>query len=161
MATLTGWSIANLIGGVAGNLATPRGNPWRYAHQMNALWNTVNLTIGAVGLASGRRNRAKIGHRRGVRTGIAKMQRIFAVNALLDVAYMLGGTITWEIGKDRQSPRLVGYGASIIAQGAFLMVFDLSMIGAHERNLQQILPVYSIAASPTAGGAALYLRGAF
>lgn len=161
MATLTGWSIANIVGGVAGNLATPRGNPWRYAHQMNAMWNTVNLTLGAIGLASVRRARSQVGQRFYVRENVAKTQRIFAVNALLDVAYMLGGVITWEIGKDRESPRLIGYGASIIGQGAFLTLFDLAMVSAHERGLRRSLPGYSIGAMPTPGGAAMSLGGAF
>ena len=161
MATLTAWSIANIVSGVAGNLATPRGNPWRYAHQMNAMWNTVNLTLGAIGLANARKARSKIGRRLGVQADVAKTQRIFAVNALLDVAYMLGGVITWELGKDRESPRLIGYGASIIGQGAFLMLFDLAMVSAHERGLRKSLPGYSIGAMPMPGGAALSLGGAF
>ena len=161
MATLTGWSIANIVGGVAGNLATPRGDPWRYAHQMNAMWNTVNLTLGAIGLAHARRDRSQVGKRLGVRADIAKTQRVFAVNALLDVAYMLGGAITWELGKDRESPRLVGYGASVIAQGAFLMLFDLAMVSAHERGLRRSLPRTSVSAAPIRGGAAMSLRGAF
>jgi len=161
MATLTGWSIANIVGGVAGNLATPRADPWRYAHQMNAMWNTVNLTLGAIGLTNARKARAQVGERRGVRADVAKTQRIFAVNALLDVAYMLGGTITWELGKDRESPRLIGYGASFIGQGAFLMLFDLAMVSAHERGLRKSLPGYSVGAMPTPGGAAMSLRGAF
>ncbi len=161
MATLTAWSIANIVSGAAGNLATPRGNPWRYAHQMNAMWNTVNLTLGAIGLANARKARSKIGRRLGVRADVAKTQRIFAVNALLDVAYMLGGVITWELGKDRESPRLIGYGASIIGQGAFLMLFDLAMVSAHERGLRKSLPGYSIGAMPMPGGAAVSLGGAF
>ncbi len=161
MLALTGWSLINIITGIAGNITTDRGDPWRYAYQMNALWNTVNLTIGSIGIASALRNRSQVGHRRGVRAKVSKIQRIFAINALLDVAYMLGGTLTWELGKDRQSPRLIGYGASVIAQGAFLMVFDLSMIDAHERNFRRSLPNYSIAASPTGSGATLHLRGSF
>ncbi len=161
MATLTGWSIANIVGGVAGNLATSRDNPWRYAHQMNAMWNTVNLTLGAIGLAHARRARPQVGERFGVRADVAKTQRIFAVNALLDVGYMLGGLITWELGKERESARLIGYGASILGQGAFLMLFDLAMVSAHERGLRRSLPGYSVGATPMPGGAAMSLRGAF
>jgi hypothetical protein len=161
MATLTGWSIANIVGGVAGNLATERGDPLRYAHQMNAMWNTVNLTLGAIGLANARRERAVIGRRFGVAAEIAKTQRVFAINALLDVVYMLGGYATWEIGKDLESPRVIGYGGAVILQGAFLMAFDLGMIAAHERNLRRRLPGYAIAPAPTPGGAALVVRGAF
>ncbi|MEZ4384080.1 MAG: hypothetical protein R3A79_22295 [Nannocystaceae bacterium] len=161
MATLTAWSIANIVGGVAGNLATPRGDPLRYAHQMNAMWNTVNLTLGAIGLANARRERGVIGRRLGVAAEVAKTQRVFAVNALLDVLYILGGYATWEVGRARESPRLVGYGGAVILQGAFLMAFDLGMIAAHERNLRRRLPGYAIAPAPTPGGAALVLRGAF
>ncbi|MCB9568179.1 MAG: hypothetical protein H6710_13380 [Myxococcales bacterium] len=161
MFTLTGWGIANIVGGVAGNLATPRGEPARYFHQMNALWNTVNLTLGAIGLRNARRARPSIGRRDGVIREVSRTQRVFAVNALLDVAYMLGGYATWEIGKERASPRLRGYGAAVVFQGAFLIAFDLAMIAAHERSLRRSGGVYRLSAAPTPGGAALALSGAF
>jgi hypothetical protein len=67
---------------------------------------------------------------------------------------MLGGYLTWELGKDHESARLRGYGASVILQGAFLMAFDLGMVAVHERNRRRL----DLAVVPLAGpvqGAAL------
>ena len=153
MALLTAWSIANLGGGLAGNLVVPAGRDARYFHQMNWAWNTVNLTLGAVGLAGARRDhrRARPRPRGAVLQDITRAQRVFAVNALLDVVYMVGGYATWEIGKDRESPRLRGYGQAVVLQGAFLLAFDLAMIFAHEPPRLALAPL----AAPGARGLAL------
>ncbi|MBK8262919.1 MAG: hypothetical protein IPK80_16475 [Nannocystis sp.] len=152
MSVLLGWAGANILTGIAGNIATSADNPLRYAHQMNWAWNTVNLTLGAVGLRSALRE----GPLRGsaLPRSIVRTRRIFAINALADVGYMLGGYLTWELGKDHESARLRGYGASVILQGAFLMAFDLGMVAVHERNRRRL----GLAVVPLAGpvqGAAL------
>ena len=157
MALLTAWSIANLGGGLAGNLLVPVGRDARYFHQMNWAWNTVNLTLGAVGLVSARRDRrrARPRPRAAVEADITRAQRVFAVNALLDVVYMVGGYATWELGKDRESPRLRGYGQAVVLQGAFLLAFDLAMILAHEPPTRLALAPL---AAPGARGLALISR---
>lgn len=158
MATLTGWAIANITVGVAGNLATPPSDA-RYFHQMNALWNTVNLTLGAIGLRSALRERPRLGRRSraAVAGDIDRSQRVFAINALLDVAYMLGGLATWELGKDHESARVRGYGAAVIFQGAFLMAFDLAMIGAHERGRRRL----DLTVAPAVSGGTIGVAGRF
>jgi hypothetical protein len=130
MGVLTGWAVANIGGGVAGALLVPGDG--RYFHQMSAMWNTVNLTLGVVGLATGARRRgpsdqdaAQKIHRR--------TQRTFFVNGILDVVYVAGGVATAELGRQHGSARALGYGRAIVVQGAFLLLFDLGMLLAHER----------------------------
>ncbi len=160
MGVLTGWAAANLIGGAIGNLVVPVGRDARYFHQANWAWNTVNLTLGAIGLRSARRERPGAAGPRQVDAAITRAQRVFAVNALLDVGYVVGGYTTWEIGKDRESARVRGYGEAVIFQGAFLLAFDLAMILAHETGARRLerAPVLAPIAGPVQG---LALGGRF
>jgi hypothetical protein len=103
----------------------------RYFHEGNAIWNSVNLVIGIVGLAtnaaakSGGRDRPAVQHRRTMRT--------YLVNGVLDVVYVAAGAATIAIGQRRGSDRVQGYGQAIAFQGAFLFAFDTAMLIAHQR----------------------------
>ena len=135
MGTLTGWAVANLGGGIYGWLTT-RG-PTRFFHEGNAAWNTVNLALGITGLVSERRDRrAPVD----LATGRARArddQKVFGINAGLDVVYLSAGAILWSLGRDFGPDRVLGYGRALILQGAFLFVFDVGMMLAHERQLSR------------------------
>lgn len=128
MGVLTGWAALNIGGGVAASFLDPDR---RYFHQGNAIWNSVNLVIGIVGLAtnaSGKsrgRDRPAVQHRKTMRT--------YLVNGVVDVVYIAAGAATVAIGQHRGSDRVPGYGQAIAFQGAFLFAFDTAMLIAHQR----------------------------
>ena len=72
------------------------------------------------------------------------------VNAALDLGYMAGGLYLKERGLRRENDRLVGFGKSVILQGAFLMAFDAIMVGFHQTHAGQLPEiVQSLALGPT------------
>lgn len=141
MATLTGWSVANIAGGLAGNFTTTGER--RFFHQGNAAWNSVNLVLGIVGLVGSSRERREpvnltVGAERATRA-----QFVFLVNAGLDVVYMGAGVASWAVASDPGvvaaplDARLRGYGQALVLQGAFLFVFDVAMAWSHRILLEQ------------------------
>jgi hypothetical protein len=53
----------------------------------------------------------------------ARIQRLLAVNAGLDVLYMAGG-LAVVVGRGRRDEAARGHGLAAVAQGAFLLAFD-------------------------------------
>lgn len=157
MGLLTGWAAANLVGGTIGNFTTD--GEAKYFHQMNALWNTVNLVLGAVGLHGARRDRLREKDLPwpAQRERATRAQIVFSINVGLDVLYMMAGATTFELGRVHERPRLVGFGASILLQGGFLLAFDALMVAAHGANLRR----FRAFAAPTPTGALVGLTGAF
>ncbi len=162
MTTLTGWAVANIAGGLAGNFTTSEG-PLRYFHQGNAAWNSVNLVLGVIGLVGQTRERRRPVPLAVGRGSARKAQLAFLVNGALDVLYIGAGAASWQLAAGR-SDRFVGYGQALVLQGAFLFVFDFAMAWAHERQIQRgprrapvLLP--SATAGPT--GLSLGVAGRF
>lgn len=163
MSTLTGWSLLNIAGGTIGHFTTTGHT--RHFHQGNAMWNSVNLVLGVVGLIGETRARKRpLGLTEG-RLRSHRSQLAFVINAGLDVLYVGSGAVLWQLGPTARGPamqdRLVGYGQALVLQGAFLFAFDVGMAVAH-----QLLPDgvrgdgrLSVAVLPRLeGGATLGLR---
>jgi len=131
MSVLVGWAASNIAVGIVG--ATRASDEFRFIHEMNALWNTVNLALGIVGLIGARRTRSLPTSLRAARVRFERTRRIFLVNAALDVLYVASGAVMGALGRHYQIGRLTGYGESIAFQGGFLFVFDLAMVWSHER----------------------------
>jgi hypothetical protein len=146
MTVLMGWAVGNLSTGIAGAL-TVSGDA-RYIHEMNAMWNAVNLGLGIAGLV-GARKPPKADNAAAAQRVYRKVRTVFLVNNLLDVVYITGGIVTRELGRQHDVPRAEGWGRSIILQGAFLFAFDLGMLIAHER----IATRAGVRLLPTAGRA--------
>lgn len=125
MYALGGWAAVNIAGGLY--LRGRTSGETRRFHEMNALWNTVNLAIAGVGYY-------------GVMTSdpgswdVAEslrqqqnFQKILLLNAGIDVGYVLGGLYLTERAKrpDADADQLRGYGKAVMLQGGFLFAFDL------------------------------------
>jgi hypothetical protein len=122
MLVLGGWAITNLaIGGIG---MTQTNGRLKYFHQMNAMWNTVNLGIAGFGYYGLRNSSTNISLSETVRE-FHNFENILLFNAGLDVGYMAIGAYLWERGLRKESDRLVGYGQSMIVQGGFLFTFDV------------------------------------
>ena len=114
MWVLQGWGLGNMATGIP--IAITSKDPQTVAFfQMNAGWNVVN-----VGLAS-----ASLIRNKPVDT--KKIKRIFFVNAGLDVGYVIAGILLSRKGDIDNEPQRIGYGNSIVLQGAFLLLFDAFM----------------------------------
>jgi hypothetical protein len=124
MLLLGGWAIGNI--GLGLGLRAGRDGEARRFHEMNALWNTVNLGIAGLGYLSLLRADLPPDAFASLRenTGFAK---VLLFNAGLDVGYLMGGLYLRERAKrpDADQDQLRGYGNAILLQGGFLFVFDL------------------------------------
>ena len=122
MIVLGGWAVGNLGLGLA--LRDAETVTGRF-HEMNAIWNMVNLGIAGTGLLTlgGPETSALAGWGANL-----KFEKLLLFNAGLDVGYVLGGTYLTERARRPgvDAARLRGYGRSVMLQGAFLFVFDLA-----------------------------------
>ncbi len=123
--TLGGYALANLA--VSGIGMGQTSGETKYIHQMNVYWNAVNLGIAGLGLLGLRKQ-----HPESESLGEAvqkheSIKRTLLFNAGLDVAYIAGGLYLTERANSRpgQADKLRGYGKAVMAQGAFLLAFDV------------------------------------
>lgn len=130
MTVLGSWAVVNIAGGLAMR-ANSTGST-RYFHEMNALWNTVNLGIAAVGYYGA----VKFGEPLGAAelfTDQMKLEKTLLFNAGLDLAYIAGGLYMTERAANRPNgEQWRGYGRSIMLQGGFLFAFDVLMVVFHD-----------------------------
>lgn len=127
MMVLGGWAIANMATGTYGSLKF--SGEEKYFHQMNLMWNVVNAGIASYAIyqfystdfASYTTAQQLSKH--------IDTERLYLINAGLDVLYIAGGVILINASKRNEKRRdlLNGYGKSVILQGGFLLVFDLAM----------------------------------
>ena len=127
MYVLGGWAIANIATGAIG-WSNTGGSTMRF-HQMNLFWNTVNLSIAGFALYNYlQTNAAGLSPDEILQTH-RKTENLYLINAGLDVLYVGTGFYLKHLStkKPRKEDLLLGYGNSIILQGAFLFVFDAVM----------------------------------
>ena len=125
MLILGSWAVGNIALGAT--LATRREGEDKYFHAMNAGWNLVNLGLATAGYLSAVKADPAAFDLYATINEQHKLQQIFLFNAGLDVGYMMGGLYLMERSRrtENKPERLMGFGKSILLQGAFLFVFDL------------------------------------
>jgi hypothetical protein len=146
---LTGWAVANIASGIPGAILVE--SDARYVHEMNALWNSVNLTLGVIGLVNNGRKPPKADSIADARRINRRTRRVYVINGVLDVVYIGAGALTAALGDRYDKPRVRGWGASVVFQGAWLFAFDLAMVLAHERVAARALSVAPLARRQTFG----------
>ena len=129
---LGAWAGANIIqGSISASNAV--GND-HYFHQMNAYWNTVNLAIAGAGLLAAhqqlKRHYSLVDNLREQQ----KIEKLLLLNTGLDAAYITTGLYLKERGTRLNKDQPIGYGNSLVFQGAFLLVFDLFQYAANRKN---------------------------
>lgn len=127
MYVLGSWALVNIAGSSVGWATT--SNDDKYFHQMNVFWNTINLSIAGFALyANYNQDFASLSSTELLQKH-DNSQNLYLINAGLDVLYMGAGSYLWHLSnkKENSKPRLLGYGKSVVLQGAFLFVFDLAM----------------------------------
>lgn len=135
MIVLGGWSVANIATGLVG--MGQAGGEAKYFHQMNVIWNAVNLGIAAAGYFGNRKLNPASYNMQGSIREQNKIEKIYLVNGALDLAYIMGGLYAREYGKNqtgKEQDRWKGYGSSILLQGGFLLLYDIVNISIHHRH---------------------------
>lgn len=147
MLILGSWAVANMVwGGIGASQTTGQTKAF---HQMNIYWNSVNLVIAGFGYWQATKETlgtdfwATMEAQHGI-------EKVLLLNGALDLAYMAGGLYMKERGLRKDNPRLIGFGKSVILQGAFLLAFDGVMYGFHQAHAKE-LPglVQNISLGPT------------
>lgn len=128
------WAVGNMLVGGIGWANNKQGET-RYFQQMNFAWNIVNVSLAGFGLYQAYNFNEAITWQE-VFVQHHTMQKILLFNAGLDVGYIATGFFLLEKSKNtnRLPERLSGFGKSLILQGSFLLLFDVSMALAHQPN---------------------------
>lgn len=137
MAILGTWAVGNMITGSIGR--SQATGQTAYFHEMNLIWNVVNLGIAGAGYyftATG----DMPDNASDFLNDQVSFQKTLLFNAGLDLAYIAGGFYLMERAKNTSNrpERLKGYGKSIILQGSFLFVFDIILHTVHSQQSSQI-----------------------
>lgn len=147
MLILGSWAIGNMVWGGVG--ASQSSGEVKAFHQMNVYWNAVNLAIAGFGYYQATKEIPGTDFWATMEAQ-QSIEKILLVNAALDVAYMAGGLYLKERGLRTDNSRLVGFGKSVILQGAFLMAFDAVMYGFHHAHAGELPElVQNISLGPT------------
>jgi hypothetical protein len=136
MIVLGSWAAANIAAGFI--VAGQSQGESKYFWQMNAYWNLVNGGLAVMGYLGARKAMAK-------KFGLAEnesaqisIERLYALNFGLDLAYIATGFFLHEKGLNttntKSHAQLLGYGTSIILQGGFLLLMDGVVLSLHHKN---------------------------
>jgi hypothetical protein len=147
MLILGGWAVGNMIwGGIAAGQTSGQTKAF---HQMNMYWNSVNLLIAGFGYWQATKENPGTDFW-ATMDAQQSMEKILLFNAALDVAYIAGGMYLKERGLRIDKDKFVGFGKSIILQGAFLLTFDAVMYTFHHTHAKELPQIVNqISLGPT------------
>ncbi len=149
MLVLGGWVVGNILVGTYGNFKA--SGEAKYFHQFNAMWNVVNLGIAAFGYFNAVNSDPASMTNLEILNDYNSLQSFLLLNAGLDVAYIMTGFYLKERAKNSSSAeRLKGYGNSLLLQGGFLLLFDVTLYFIHQNNAN--INLYPHLESLLAGG---------
>ena len=126
LGVLGGWAVGNIAVGAVG-AALANDERVRWIHLGNLFWNTVNLALSVVGLASQwKTDPASLDAKQSLQAS-SSSGAVFGINAGVDLGYLASGAFLWQRGEANRDSRMVGLGQALLLQGAFLLVFDTVM----------------------------------
>ncbi len=136
MITLGSWAAVNIASGFI--VAGQTQGETKYFWQMNAYWNLINGGLAIMGYINARKAMAR-------KYGLAEnesaqlsMEKLYAINFGLDLAYIATGFYLRERGMNdtnqKSRDQFTGYGTSIIVQGGFLLLMDGIVLSLHHKN---------------------------
>lgn len=135
MLILGAWAVLNLVVGILGSFQT-KGQVQAF-HQMNAYWNVVNLGISGFGFWQA--TQAAALNFWEVLVAQQQIEKVLLFNAALDFGYLLLGLYLIERGRRLEKERWIGFGKSILLQGAFLLLFDAILYGFQQQLGMELL----------------------
>lgn len=139
MITLGSWATSNFITSGVGWATVPKGEAF-YFHQMNVLWNTVNLGLAIPGYFKAKKELREHTSEETVEVQ-RRTENIFLINTALDGVYISSGFLLRSLAKSDVSKkdRFNGFGNGLILQGGFLFIFDLTAYAIHKRHASKFL----------------------
>lgn len=139
MLVLGSWAMLNISSGLI--LRSTTEGSTKYFHEMNAIWNGVNLGIAALGYFQALKTDPSSFSIWETYAEQQKLEKILLFNAALNISYMLSGAYLIERSRrnNKNTFRLKGYGQSLILQGGFLLLFDTIQFWVHNSNGQDQL----------------------
>ncbi len=135
MLILGTWAVVNLILGAVASFRT--SGQTQAFHQMNAYWNVVNLGIAAYGFWQA--SQVAVLNFWEVLLAQQQIEKILLANAALDFGYIALGLYLIEKGRRLEKDKWLGFGKSIILQGAFLLLFDAILYGFQQQLGTELL----------------------
>lgn len=135
------WAIGN-IATSAFRIGRTQGETKKF-FQMNLYWNLVNFSLASVGIYRSLKSQANQNAFETLKEQ-HKIEKIYLVNTALDLAYIATGLYMRERGLNNENRRdlLRGFGRSLILQGAFLFVYDVSMYAIHRIHFNRNKSVF-------------------
>ena len=141
MLSLGSWASMNIVGSGIG-WARSNSEENKYFHQMNVMWNLVNLGLAIPGYIKAKKDNSvtSVYH---LLEAQRKTETVFLVNAGIDLAYIGSGLLLKSRAPNvEKSSQLMGYGNSMILQGGFLLLFDWIAYSVHRKNAKnQLAPI--------------------
>lgn len=138
MIILTTWASANILSGGAYFITISPEE--KYFYGMNCAWGVVNLAIAVPSLLSKKpyyKSKYKLLEDQ------IKKEKVFLINAGLDLTYIAGGFIMKEVAKNQSDMNnkamLSGFGNSFILQGGAIFILDVGMTALHTKNRKKYL----------------------
>ena len=150
MLGLGSYAVTNFfVGGIG--YATSQDGATKHFHEMNVMWNTVNLGLAVPGYLKAKRGGKALTLEEMIKEQ-KKTETIFLVNDVLDLGYIAAGI--WmrneAINQADRADMFKGYGNSLILQGSFLLAFDAYAYYLHRNHAKQ-LPVLDKVSVYTSG----------
>ncbi|ASB49241.1 DUF6992 family protein [Alkalitalea saponilacus] len=151
MYVLGSWAFANITLGVNGWMHS--SGDQKYFHQMNAMWNGVNLAIATWSIAGSYARDIAGMDAQDMLSHVTGLENLLLINAGLDLVYIAGGFVLRHQSKksEKRADMLKGYGNSVILQGGFLLVFDLILYGVINSHKLNFLNNLELSVGPTMG----------
>ena len=144
MLGLGSWATSNFIVSGIGWATAPKGEAY-YFHQMNVLWNTVNLGLAIPGYFKAKKEVRTLTLEETIKVQ-RRTENIFLINTALDVVYISSGFALRNLAKSDLSKkdRFNGFGNGLILQGGFLFIFDLTAYALHKCHANKFLNTVEI-----------------
>lgn len=158
MLGLGSWASLNLVGsGIGWAVSTHEST--KYFHQMNVMWNAVNLGLSIPGYIKAHRGNNRLSFFETMNEQ-RKTETVFLINAGLDIAYISSGILLKNRPTEDPTERSkrIGFGNSMILQGGFLLFFDWVAFSLHRRHSKNELNPLLQRIQPSLSGIGLILN---
>ena len=134
MIGLGSWASLNIVGsGVA--WATAQNEEMKNFHQMNVMWNVVNLGLAIPGFIKAKNGKKELTFFQTMEEQ-RKTETIFLINSGIDIAYMSAGLLLRSKASSalEKEDQFRGYGNGLLVQGGFLLLLDWIAYNLHRKH---------------------------
>ncbi|MEL0146103.1 MAG: hypothetical protein VW808_04180 [Schleiferiaceae bacterium] len=155
MLGLGSYAVTNFFAGGIGYV-TSQDEATKHFHEMNVMWNTVNLGLAVPGYLKAKRGGKALTLEEMIKEQ-KKTETIFLVNDVLDLGYIATGI--WmrneAANQGDRADMFKGYGNSLILQGSFLLAFDAYAYYLHSNHAKQLPMLDRVSVHTSGAGVAV------